>query len=297
MHKEHDFNLLKVLVMIYQYRNLTTVAAHLGKTESAVSKHLSKLREQLKDPLFVRTVEGFEPTHYLERIIPGIEQGLKSVEQALQHGETFDAENYEQSIRLAFYNVALEQFGEPIYQAVREAFPKAMIELRTWRESTYQDLGNGKIHLGVQIFNEDCPKSIYQTNLFHIEIGALVGRQSSIQTWQDVFEHPSIFFEVRGWNDIHQRLIKLMDQNNYHLDYRLRLDNLTTTYQVLRQHNYSALLARHLVAGSEFRFIPFPENIQPHTPLVACMKQSNRQSPLHMMLHKIVKKVMSSSNQ
>ncbi|MCW8345722.1 LysR family transcriptional regulator [Vibrio sp. ZSDZ65] len=296
MHKEHDFNLLKVLVMIYQYRSLTIVAAHLGKTESAVSKHLSKLREQLKDPLFVRTTEGFEPTHYLERIIPGIEQGLKSVEQALLHGEEFDAENYDQPIKLALYNVSLEHLGEPLYREIRQAFPKAMIELSTWRDSTYQDLSSGKVHLGVQIFNEDCPKSIYQTNLFHIEMGALVGRQSSIQTWLDVFEHPSIFFEVRGWNDIHQRLIKLMTQNNFNLDYQLKLDNLTATYQILRSHNYSALLAKHLVSGSEFRFIPFPENMQPHTPLVACMKQSNRQSPLHMMLHQIIKKVLVTSS-
>ena len=54
-----DLILLKVLVLIHKHRHLKPVAKELGKTESAVSKHLAKLREQLDDPLFVRGVHEF----------------------------------------------------------------------------------------------------------------------------------------------------------------------------------------------------------------------------------------------
>ncbi|MGV2987713.1 LysR family transcriptional regulator [Vibrio sp. E150_011] len=295
MHREYDFNLLKVLLMIYQHRSLTAVAARLGKTESAVSKHLSKLREQLKDPLFVRTADGFEPTHYLERIIPGIEKGLKSVERALAHGEDFDENNHVQPIKIALYNVSLEQFGAPLYQAIRLAFPKAMIELITWRGTTYQDIIDGNIHIGVQLFNEECPKTIYQSNVLHVEIGAVVGRQSVIQTWEDVFKNPCVHFELRGWNDVHHRLIKSMAQNGLTLDYRVKLDNLTATYHLLKQNDYSAILSQNLAHSNEFRFISFPDYLQAYIPVVACMKQGNRQNPLHLRLNQIIKQVLNES--
>lgn len=133
MHKEHDYNLLKVLVLIYEHRSLTTAAAKLGKTESAVSKHLAKLRDQLGDPLFIRRSSGLEPTHYLERIMPGIQRGLRSVENALKQGAVFDAPQYEHPIVIALDNVSIECFGTQILSALRAVFQNSLIELTTWR--------------------------------------------------------------------------------------------------------------------------------------------------------------------
>ncbi|GMQ48278.1 LysR family transcriptional regulator [Vibrio sp. 10N] len=295
MHKEHDYNLLKVLVLIYEHRSLTTAAAKLGKTESAVSKHLAKLRDQLGDPLFIRRSSGLEPTHYLERVMPGIQRGLRSVENALKQGVVFDAHQYEHPIVIALDNTSIERFGAPILTALRVVFKNSMIELTTWRRDTYQRILDDKVQLGVQMFNEDCSKSLYQNALLNIEMGAIVGEQSDIRQWQDVFDNPCVFFEVRGWNETNHRLIRQMAQYDLSFNYQTRLDNLSLAMSTVRQENTSVVLAKHLAGGEGLRYVPFPEHMQNYAPLVSCIKQSHRQNPLHQKLHSIVKQAIEAS--
>ncbi|MFC5079463.1 putative HTH-type transcriptional regulator YbdO [Vibrio thalassae] len=292
MHKEHDYNLLKVLVLIYQYRSLTTVATVLGKTESAISKHLSKLREQLGDPLFVRSSIGLEPTHYLERIIPGIESGLRSVEQALKRGEAFDEKLYEKPVVVALDNLSVECFGSELLIALKSVFCRSRVELRTWRTDTYQSIIEGKTDIGIQFFNEDCSKAIYQSSLINVEIGALVANESPINSWEQVFENPCVFFEIRGWNETNHRLIRQMAKYNLSFDYQVKLDNLGVALSMIKKENYSVVFSKHLVPEHGFRFVPFPDYMQTFTPVVTCIKQSNRQNPLHRKLHEIIKSVV-----
>ncbi|KFA97598.1 MULTISPECIES: LysR family transcriptional regulator [Vibrio] len=297
MHKEHDYNLLKVLVLIYQYRSLTTVAAVLGKTESAISKHLSKLREQLGDPLFVRSSNGLEPTHYLERIIPGIETGLRSVEQALKRGEAFDEKNYEKPIVVALDNLSIECFGTELLVALKSVFCRSRVELRTWRSDTYQSIVDGKTDIGIQFFNEDCSKAIYQASLINVEIGAVVASNSNVESWEQVFENPCVFFEIRGWNETNHRLIKQMAKYDLSFDYQVKLDNLSVALSMIQRDNYSVVLSKHLMPSNGFRFVPFPDYMQTFTPVVTCMKQSNRQNPLHRKLHDIIKSIVNKKGE
>ncbi len=57
-----NLNLPYVFDCIYYEENLTRVGVGLGRTQSAVSHALDRLREQFADPLFVRTSEGVRPT-------------------------------------------------------------------------------------------------------------------------------------------------------------------------------------------------------------------------------------------
>ncbi|MFI3276622.1 LysR family transcriptional regulator [Vibrio sp.] len=59
-----DLNLLKTLIVLTEKQNLNKAGVVLGLTESAVSKQLNRLREQLNDDLFVRMSGKFEPTDY-----------------------------------------------------------------------------------------------------------------------------------------------------------------------------------------------------------------------------------------
>ncbi|GAL29312.1 transcriptional regulator LysR family [Vibrio variabilis] len=293
MHKERDYNLLKVLVLIYEYRSLTIAAAQLGKTESAVSKHLAKLREQLGDPLFVRRSDGLEPTHYLERVMPGIQRGLRSVETALKQGPIFDELSYDQPITVALDNMSIERFGSEILLALKSVFQNSMIHITTWRRDTYQSILDGSVQIGVQMFNEDCSKSLYQNSILNIEMGAIVGAQSDIHQWQDVFDYPCIHFEIRGWNETNHRLIRQMAEYDLVFDYQTKMDSLSLALKMVTQENTSVVLAKHLMTNqSEFRYVPFPEHMQTYAPLVTCIKQSNRQNPLHQKLHTIIKQAV-----
>lgn len=56
-----DLNLLRVFDVLMQERSVTGAAAHLGRTQSAVSHSLAELRILFKDELFTRAGDGPVP--------------------------------------------------------------------------------------------------------------------------------------------------------------------------------------------------------------------------------------------
>lgn len=78
-----DLNLLRVFEALIELRSVTRAADRLGLTQSAVSHALSRLRDALGDPLFVRTREGLRPTPRALEVAPGIRDGLSRLRDAL----------------------------------------------------------------------------------------------------------------------------------------------------------------------------------------------------------------------
>ena len=74
-----DPRLLSVFDAIYKTRSVTHAAASLGLGQPAVSIALGKLRELFNDPLFVRTVNGMEPTPRSEGLADKVRTALKEL--------------------------------------------------------------------------------------------------------------------------------------------------------------------------------------------------------------------------
>lgn len=59
--KKFDLNLLVIFECIYQHLSISKAAETLYITPSAVSQSLQRLRNQLNDPLFIRSGKGITP--------------------------------------------------------------------------------------------------------------------------------------------------------------------------------------------------------------------------------------------
>ncbi|MCX2946026.1 LysR family transcriptional regulator, partial [Rahnella perminowiae] len=57
-----DLNLLVVLIVMYEERNVTQAAHRLHLGQPAVSAALRRLRSMFNEALFVRTTQGMMPT-------------------------------------------------------------------------------------------------------------------------------------------------------------------------------------------------------------------------------------------
>lgn len=79
-----DLNLLRILNALLEEGSVTRAAKRLGVTQSAVSHALGRLREQLADPLFVRTTRGITPTPRAEALREPIRRGLGTLGDALE---------------------------------------------------------------------------------------------------------------------------------------------------------------------------------------------------------------------
>jgi len=85
-----DLNLFAVFDAIYTAGSLTKASEVLCITQPAVSNSLSRLREMLNDPLFVRTGHTMTPTPVAKNIIAPAREALGLLRKCVQENQTFN---------------------------------------------------------------------------------------------------------------------------------------------------------------------------------------------------------------
>ncbi|MDR2263166.1 MAG: LysR family transcriptional regulator [Enterobacter asburiae] len=81
--KKFDLNLLVIFECIYQHLSISKAAETLFITPSAVSQSLQRLRNQLNDPLFIRSGKGISPTTVGVNLHHHLEENLNQIEQTI----------------------------------------------------------------------------------------------------------------------------------------------------------------------------------------------------------------------
>lgn len=81
--KKFDLNLLVIFECIYLHRSVSKAAEALFLTPSAVSQSLQRLRNQLNDPLFIRSGKGISPTTVGTNLHIYLEDNLNQLEQTI----------------------------------------------------------------------------------------------------------------------------------------------------------------------------------------------------------------------
>lgn len=85
-----DLNLLKAFDALMSERAVTRAAVRIGLSQPAMSHALSRLRSLFADDLFVRTVDGMEPTARAREIASLVTAAIEHIEEALNLGAKFD---------------------------------------------------------------------------------------------------------------------------------------------------------------------------------------------------------------
>src|SRR5205085_11540878 len=78
-----DLNLLIVFAAVMQDRSVTRAGNRIGLSQPAMSHALNRLRDMLKDELFVRTPDGMVPTPRAETLAPPLRNALSEMQHAL----------------------------------------------------------------------------------------------------------------------------------------------------------------------------------------------------------------------
>ncbi|HET7268035.1 MAG TPA: LysR family transcriptional regulator [Oleiagrimonas sp.] len=97
----YDLNLLPVFLTLMEERNVTRAAARLGITQPALSNALNRLRDTLRDPLFIRERYGIKPTPLAEEVAPVIEAALTRLDGLILDQQAFQPANAERLFTLA----------------------------------------------------------------------------------------------------------------------------------------------------------------------------------------------------
>jgi DNA-binding transcriptional LysR family regulator len=89
---KYDLNLLPVFMALMEERNGTRAAERLGITQPALSNALNRLRDTLRDPLFIRERYGMKPTQMAEELAPVIGAALANLDDLILGQRNFDPE-------------------------------------------------------------------------------------------------------------------------------------------------------------------------------------------------------------
>ncbi len=99
--RELDANLIVILDALLLEASVTKAADRLGRSPSAVSHALARLREVFDDPLFVRAGQRLVPTSRATQLAPTVHVIVAGLEGLLNNEMAFDPEAQQRAFKLA----------------------------------------------------------------------------------------------------------------------------------------------------------------------------------------------------
>ena len=146
--RRFDLNLLVVFDVLMAERSVTRAAERLGRTQSAVSHSLSRLREQFGDPLLIKAGARMQPTALALALIEQARPMLGGIQRVLSPQHLFDAATSTRVFRLAAPDFMLTLFADLLTQLRADA-PQIAVEWTAPREPTLLDIAEGLIDIAV----------------------------------------------------------------------------------------------------------------------------------------------------
>ena len=144
-----DLNLLVVFKVLMERRSVTAAAEKLGRTQSAVSHSLARLRDQLGDPLLVRVGGRMQPSPFAEQLVEDISPLLRGMRRVLAPPQLFDPATSDRVFRIAM--PTLSSLIADVSMRVSQQAPGVRIEWMPAHHEVYDALSEGQIdlaHLG-----------------------------------------------------------------------------------------------------------------------------------------------------
>ncbi len=133
MHNMHanlstiDLNLLSVLDALLDTASVSEAAKRIGRTQSATSHALGRLRNQFGDPLLVRDGWQMQLTPFAVSLKGKVKLAVQGAVRVFEANESFDVASSSHRIRIATRDICAPLFS-PLIAAVSQSAPKMSVE-------------------------------------------------------------------------------------------------------------------------------------------------------------------------
>ena len=125
-----DGGLLLVFRALMQQGQATAAARQLGLSQPAVSHALTRLRDLLGDPLFVRRPNGLVPTRRATELLPKIEEILQLSLALVGANAGFEPRHSARHFRIGAADLVSTLVAAPLTQVLAEQAPNARFSIR-----------------------------------------------------------------------------------------------------------------------------------------------------------------------
>jgi DNA-binding transcriptional LysR family regulator len=144
--RQADLNLLVVLVVLAEERNISRAATRLLLSQPAVSRALQRLRDTFHDDLLVRTADGYLPTPHGQRVLSELEVMLPRLDRLIGNS-SFDPATEKASFRIAATDNATHVLAPVLTRSFLPQSGNIMIEFVAWQEDIFDALERGSVNL------------------------------------------------------------------------------------------------------------------------------------------------------
>lgn len=160
-----DPKLLQLFDVLYTTRSVTRSADQLGLAQPTVSIWLRHLRERFRDPLFVRTPSGMQPTPAADALIGPARAVLDSLRRLSSWEAEFVPANAERHFRICMTDASHITLLPQVLAHVRAVAPQVRLAATRIDGNTAQALESGEADLAVG-YAPWLESGIYQQTLF-----------------------------------------------------------------------------------------------------------------------------------
>ncbi|MEN4637470.1 MULTISPECIES: LysR substrate-binding domain-containing protein [Pantoea] len=264
---KYDLNLLPVLLVMMEERNVTRAAERLGITQPALSNALNRLRETLNDPLFIRERYGMRPTPKAEQLAQVVGAALSSIDKVILGQQDFDPLNATRLFTLA-PNSYVEFIMMPaIVARLRSCAPGIRLRLTPF--------GNDVTETGVISGNTDMvlgrivepPDNLVVQHLMNEGLACviradhpLVGENLSAEQYEQL-KHVNVLPPGRMRAGLYQAL----EQRGLRRQVAVSVTHFLAVPEMIAVTDYCATLPRlicqHLSRDQRLRIIPAPVDL------------------------------------
>jgi DNA-binding transcriptional LysR family regulator len=150
-----DLNLLVIFEALYATRNTSRAAERLGMSQPAVSNALSRLRDLIGDPLFVRQARGLKPTLKAQEIVGPVREALSVIGRQFASGDNIDLATYRRVFRIIVIDPLEPIMMPPVVRTIADQAPGIEIECVQANSNFADAIRAGEIDLACMVFPVD----------------------------------------------------------------------------------------------------------------------------------------------
>lgn len=151
-----DLRLLAHLDALLETRSVSEAAERMGISQPAMSRILARLRDQLGDPLLVRSGSRMLLTPRAESLAEPLRSWLGKGESLL-HPEAFDPAELDRSFRIGSTDFGILSVIRPALSAIAKSAPRASYEIQAVSSDSQKRLSDGRMDILVVGYQPDQP--------------------------------------------------------------------------------------------------------------------------------------------
>jgi len=190
---DFDLNLLRVLTAITETGSVSRAAEKLGMSQPGLSSALTRLRERLQDPLFVRTAHGMLPTPRAQQLHAVAAEALARIDPHLSGPSRFDPGSARDEFCIAMGDAGEPRILPPLLDHLQQHAPGVRVRtMSPFPDELGQMLESGQADLAIGYYPELDGHSFLRQRLYSQGFRcmaradhSLIGKALTMQIFQD----------------------------------------------------------------------------------------------------------------